>query len=54
VPRAVGEPLAISADLRLRDPGPGEVRVALKGLDEVNEAFAAMEGGEVVRSVIRF
>lgn len=24
------------------------------GLDEVNEAFAAMEGGEVVRSVIRF
>lgn len=28
--RAVGEPLAISEDLRLRDPGPGEVRVALK------------------------
>jgi S-(hydroxymethyl)glutathione dehydrogenase/alcohol dehydrogenase len=24
------------------------------GLDEVNEAFAAMDGGEVVRSVIRF
>jgi Zn-dependent alcohol dehydrogenase len=24
------------------------------GLDEVNEAFAAMEGGEVVRGVIRF
>jgi S-(hydroxymethyl)glutathione dehydrogenase / alcohol dehydrogenase len=24
------------------------------GLDEVNEAFAAMEGGEVIRSVIRF
>jgi S-(hydroxymethyl)glutathione dehydrogenase/alcohol dehydrogenase len=28
--RAVGEPLVISADLRLRDPGPGEVRVALR------------------------
>ena len=28
--RAVGEPLAISEDLRLRDPGPGEVMVALK------------------------
>jgi hypothetical protein len=28
--RAVGEPLAISEDLRLRDPDPGKVRVALK------------------------
>jgi Zn-dependent alcohol dehydrogenase len=28
--RAVGEPLAISEDLPLRDPDPGKVRVALK------------------------
>lgn len=28
--RAVGEPLIISDDLRLRDPGPGEVRVAMR------------------------
>jgi S-(hydroxymethyl)glutathione dehydrogenase/alcohol dehydrogenase len=28
--RAVGEPLVVSEDLRLRDPGPGEVLVALR------------------------
>lgn len=42
--RAVGEPLEISADLRLRDPGPGEVRVALRASGVCHSDLSTQQG----------
>lgn len=42
--RAVGEPLVISGDLRLRDPGPGEVRVALKASGVCHSDLSVQNG----------
>ena len=42
--RAVGEPLVIADDLRLRDPGPGEVRVALKASGVCHSDLSVQNG----------